>query len=85
MYDDEQVAFEVWVERDIKEGWNLKKVAPNTKVTVYCPYKHEKKEISSEHLHHTFCNVCDEQMLDRIDWLIKTTDSGIAKKLHGEA
>ena len=67
---NEAADFEMWVLRDIENGWNLRAPELNKKVTLYCPKEHESVEIlRSKEYKAVFCDTCGSQMLHKNDYL----------------
>ncbi len=68
--DNEAADFEMWVLRDIENGWNLRAPELNKKVTLYCRKEHESVEIlRSKEYKAVFCDTCGNQMLHKNDYL----------------
>lgn len=68
--NNEAADFEMWVLRDIENGWNLRAPELNKKVTLYCPKEHESVEIlRSKEYKAVFCDTCGNQMLHKNDYL----------------
>ena len=68
--DNEAADFEMWVLRDIENGWNLRAPELNKKVTLYCRKEHESVEIlRSKEYKAVFCDTCGSQMLHKNDYL----------------
>ena len=67
---NEAADFEMWVLRDIENGWNLRAPELNKKVTLYCSKEHESVEIlRSKEYKAVFCDTCGNQMLHKNDYL----------------
>ncbi len=67
---NEAADFEMWVLRDIENGWNLRAPELNKKVTLYCRKEHESVEIlRSKEYKAVFCETCGNQMLHKNDYL----------------
>ena len=67
---NEAADFEMWVLRDIENGWNLRAPELNKKVTLYCSKEHESVEIlRSKEYKGVFCDTCGSQMLHKNDYL----------------
>ena len=67
---NEAADFEMWVLRDIENGWNLRAPELNKKVTLYCRKEHESVEIlRSKEYKAVFCDTCGNQMLHKNDYL----------------
>ena len=67
---NEAADFEMWVLRDIENGWNLRAPELNKKVTLYCSKEHESVEIlRSKEYKAVFCDTCGNQMLHKYDYL----------------
>ena len=67
---NEAADFEMWVLRDIENGWNLRAPELNKKVTLYCSKEHESVEIlRSKEYKGVFCKTCGNQMLHKYDYL----------------
>jgi len=68
--NNEAADFEMWVLRDIENGWNLRAPELNKKVTLYCRKEHESVEIlRSKEYKAVFCDTCGNQMLHKYDYL----------------
>jgi len=67
---NEAADFEMWVLRDIENGWNLRAPELNKKVTLYCSKEHESVEIlRSKEYKGVFCDTCGSQMLHKNEYL----------------
>ncbi len=68
--NNEAADFEMWVLRDIENGWNLRAPELNKKVTLYCRKEHESVEIlRNKEYKGVFCDTCGNQMLHKNDYL----------------
>lgn len=67
VHKDEESAMRLWLQRDVDNGWNIRRVKKSVKmITLFCPEGHEKKQVHpNDEYNGLFCKKCQEAMVTK--------------------